>query len=107
LRPCPFEYFAASTVNEALDLISTKEDAKILAGKQSLLAVMRLRLLASKTIIDIGRIRELAYVREDTGTVKIGALTTHDTLENNQIIRANCVDTLRFFTEHKVVVSRW
>lgn len=87
MRPRPFDYYSASSLDEALNLLATTEDAKILAGGQSLIALMKFRLLSPKSVIDIGRIKELVYIREESGTIKLGALTTHDAIENNEVVR--------------------
>ncbi|MGI9008226.1 MAG: FAD binding domain-containing protein [Streptosporangiaceae bacterium] len=76
--PAPFTYQRAASVTEALDLAAEGgEDAKYLAGGHSLVPLMKLRLAVPETLIDIGRIAELSYVREEDGYVAIGALTTH------------------------------
>jgi aerobic carbon-monoxide dehydrogenase medium subunit len=80
--PAPFQYARPTTVEEALQAIAAGgEDVKILAGGQSLLPVMRLRLAAPETVVDIGRIPELRGVRDegsgDQGAIVIGAMTTH------------------------------
>lgn len=76
--PSAFEYVRPSSVDEAVSaLASAGEDAKILAGGQSLLPVMRLRLGNPSTVIDLGGIAELRGVREDGDAIVIGAMTTH------------------------------
>jgi carbon-monoxide dehydrogenase medium subunit len=76
--PAPFQYTRPTTVEEALQAIASGgEDVKILAGGQSLLPVMRLRLAAPETVVDIGRIPELRGVRDDGDAIVIGAMTTH------------------------------
>ncbi|MGC8556133.1 MAG: FAD binding domain-containing protein [Conexivisphaera sp.] len=88
MRPAPFEYYAPTSVEEALRLLSEKEGAKLLAGGQSLLALMKLRLLAPPALIDLNRIKELRYVREENGWVLIGAMTLYDELEQSPLIRS-------------------
>lgn len=87
LRPRPFEYYAPSTVNEALTLLSSKEEAKVLAGGQSLVTLMKLRLAAPMTLIDINGIRELAHIHEEGGVITVGALTRYDQLAESSLIR--------------------
>jgi len=87
MRPRPFDYYAPSSLKEALSLLSTSEDAKILAGGQSLITLMKLRLAAPSALIDINRISALDYVREENGMVSIGALTRHDKLASNHLIQ--------------------
>ena len=72
--PAPFDYVAPTTVEEALSaLAEAGEDAKVLAGGQSLLPVLRLRLAAPTLVVDLGRIEELRGVREDGDALVIGA----------------------------------
>ncbi len=80
--PPAFEYVRAASVDEALaHLAKYGDDARLLAGGHSLLPLMRLRLAAPRVLVDIGRIRELAYVRAEGGELAIGALTTHHAVE--------------------------
>ncbi|HXF36287.1 MAG TPA: FAD binding domain-containing protein, partial [Actinomycetota bacterium] len=77
--PAPFDYERADSVQHAIDLLSADEDAKLLAGGHSLLPLMRLRLARPSMLVDIGRLRDLSYVREEGDAVAIGALTRwHD-----------------------------
>ncbi len=86
--PAPFDYHRAGSVDEALRLLQDGgEDAKLLAGGHSLLPLMKLRLAAPPLLVDIGRLRELSFVREDGDTVVIGALTRHRDVETNAIVR--------------------
>ncbi len=70
-----------------MNLINTKEDSKFLAGGQSLIPMMKLRIVSPKALIDIKPIKELSSIKEEHGIVKIGALATHDEIERNSIIR--------------------
>ena len=86
-----FEYFDPKTVKEALPLLSQyKEEAKIIAGGQSLLVVMKQGLLATEYIIDIKGISDLDYINDDGKGVRIGALTLHRTIEKSPIIQKHC-----------------
>ena len=84
-----FEYFAPKTVEEALSLLSQhKEEAKIIAGGQSMLVVMRQGLLAPEYVVDIKGITALDYITYDEREgLKIGALTTHQAIEKSQLIQ--------------------
>ena len=73
--PPPFEYEVPSTIQEAVGLLDENENAKILAGGQSLLPMMKFRLANPALLIDINRIGGLEYIHEDGGYLKIGALT--------------------------------
>jgi len=88
--PPPFAYERAQDVEHALALLSAEPEAKLLAGGQSLLPLMRLRLARPATLVDIGRIRELAYVREEGEEVAIGALTRHHDLATSELLQAAC-----------------
>ncbi|MEM3073516.1 MAG: xanthine dehydrogenase family protein subunit M [Nitrososphaerales archaeon] len=88
--PRSFEYLRPSTLQEAVQLLDKYEESKILAGGQSLIALMKLRLASPKYIVDITRIPGLSYVKEEGNKILIGPLTTHDTVENSPIIRNKC-----------------
>ncbi len=84
-----FEYFPAKTVKEACDLLSQYgEEAKILGGGQSLVTLMNQNLVSPSYLIDIKDISELDYIRyDDEDGMRIGALTTHRSLETAEIVR--------------------
>ena len=85
--PAPFDYHVASSLEEAVGLLAQfGEDARILAGGHSLLPLMKLRLAEPKVLIDLGRLRDLAYIRTDGGVARIGALTTHADIEWSQVL---------------------
>jgi len=85
--PAPFEYVRPSSVDEAVQaLAAAGEDAKVLAGGQSLLPVLRMRLAAPTTLIDLGRVAELRGVREDGDALVIGAMTTHYDVQRDALV---------------------
>lgn len=88
MKPCSFKYIAPTTVNEALDALTSGEDARLLGGGQSLVPMMNFRLAQPELLIDLNRIPELAGidVRAD-GSVRIGAMTRHRTVERSDVIR--------------------
>ncbi|HVB33036.1 MAG TPA: xanthine dehydrogenase family protein subunit M [Patescibacteria group bacterium] len=87
--PEAFDYFAPKTLDEALRLVERHGDeAKLLAGGHSLLPLMKLRLSAPRYVIDIGRVKSLRAIREEEGTLVIGALTTHHELETSELVRS-------------------
>ena len=87
--PASFDYYAPTSVEEALQLLQEHGDeAKVLAGGHSLIPLLKLRLADPKVLIDIGRIPDLAYIRPHDGGVAIGALTTHHMLETSDLLRA-------------------
>lgn len=87
--PAPFNYEAPTTLGEALALLEQHGDeAKILAGGHSLLPMMKLRFAQPETLIDINNIPGLAYIKEEGGYLKIGALTREVELEESDIIHS-------------------
>lgn len=84
--PAAFEYFAPATVDEALALLREHSDAKVLAGGQSLMPALRLRLAAPEVIVDIQKIDDLRGVRDDGDALVIGTMTPHSTVESDPLI---------------------
>ncbi len=86
--PAPFEYSSPKTLSDAFTLLETSgPDSKILAGGQSLIPVMKLRLGQPSRLIDINNIQELSYLREADGYLRIGALTRMVDLESSDLIK--------------------
>ena len=91
MYPASFEYFRPSSVDEAIALLKRHgEDAKILAGGHSLIPAMKLRLAMPKYVVDIGRIGGLDYIREASGRIAIGAMTTHHAIEASALLAEKC-----------------
>ncbi len=88
--PQPFEYHAPESVSEALRLLAAHENSRVLAGGQSLIPIMKLRLSAPSHLIDLGRIAELNYIVETNGSVRIGAMSTHHQVEISETLRRKC-----------------
>jgi carbon-monoxide dehydrogenase medium subunit len=89
--PAQFDYISAKSLDEAVSLLAKhKDDAKLLAGGHSLLPAMKLRLMQPKVLIDISRIKDLNYIREDKGQIRIGAMTTHFQIESSDLLRRVC-----------------
>ena len=85
--PAAFEYARPTSIEEAVSaLAGGGEDAKILAGGQSFIPVLRLRLAAPSTVIDLGGVEELKTVTEDGGNIKIGSMVTHADVLTNELI---------------------
>jgi carbon-monoxide dehydrogenase medium subunit len=85
--PASFDYLRPSSIAEAVQAVgSAGEDAKVLAGGQSLLPVLRLRMSYPDTLIDLGGIAELRGVREDGQAIVIGSMTTHDEVTRNPLV---------------------
>lgn len=84
MKPPPFEYDDPRTLPEALSLLAEHgEDAKVLAGGQSLVPLLNFRLARPERLIDINDVAELDYLRLENGTLRIGALTRHSLLEGS------------------------
>src|SRR2546423_4055426 len=88
--PAQFDYARANTLDEALNLLAQNEDAKILAGGHSLIPAMKLRLIQPPLLVDIGRIKDLSYIREEDGQIHIGAMTTHYQIESSDLLKQIC-----------------
>jgi CO/xanthine dehydrogenase FAD-binding subunit len=88
LKPAPFEYLAADTLDQAVALLQDRgAEAKLLAGGQSLVPLMNLRLARPQSLIDLNPAKELAYVREQDGALTIGAMTRHHHVASSGLIR--------------------
>jgi carbon-monoxide dehydrogenase medium subunit len=89
--PASFEYFAPKTVAEALQLLARHgDDGKVLAGGQSLIPVLKLRLAAPSVVVDIGRIGDLSYLKSEGGVIRLGAMTTHAAIAKSSLIKESC-----------------
>jgi aerobic carbon-monoxide dehydrogenase medium subunit len=91
--PAAFDYEAPGSVEEALRLLASAGDreVKVLAGGQSLLPVLRLRMAAPDLVVDLGRIAELRGVRDEGDAIVIGAMTTHDDVTRERLIRQHAL----------------
>ena len=85
--PAPFEYEVAGTVDEARELLGSRDDAKALAGGHSLLPLLRLRAVRPTLLVDIGRIDGLSYVRDVGSQLAIGALTRHHDVATSPLMQ--------------------
>jgi len=87
--PAPFDYAAADSAEQALALLGEHGDeAKLLAGGQSLLPLIKLRLAVPSVVIDVSRARDLSYVRDEGDALAIGALTRHHDVANSDAVRS-------------------
>jgi carbon-monoxide dehydrogenase medium subunit len=86
--PGSFDYHSPKTLAEALDLLGKNpDDAKVLSGGQSLLPLLKLRLGSTGHLVDIGRIPDLEYIREDGGFLRIGGRTREAAIEHSDLVR--------------------
>ena len=88
--PAPFEYKRADSVDEAIHALADEPEAKLLAGGHSLLPLMKLRLARPSLLVDISRLEDLKYVKDDGDRVAIGALTRHHDVANSEVLQELC-----------------
>lgn len=87
MTPKKFDYYAPTSLTEAIQLLQEKDESKVLAGGQSLLALMKLRLAAPQSLIDISKLEGLSYIKQEKDYVAIGTLTTHDSVEHSDLLK--------------------
>lgn len=85
--PKKFDYYAPGSLQEAIQLLRQNGEAKVLAGGQSLLPLMKLRLAAPTALVDISKLADLSYIRDEGDYLAIGALVTHDAVEHDGTIK--------------------
>jgi len=89
--PAAFDYTVAESAEQAISLLGEHGDeAKLLAGGHSLIPMMKYRLATPTMVIDVGRIDDLSYIRQENGHVAIGALTRHAQLETSDVLAQAC-----------------
>jgi len=89
MKPAPFDYFDPRSVEEAVSLLREHgEDAKIMAGGQSLMPLLNMRMARPEALIDLSRVEGLEYIREEGGALAIGAMTTKRAVERSELVRS-------------------
>jgi len=89
--PASFDYVRAGSADEAVAALAEHgDDAKILAGGMSLIPLMKLRLATPTVLVDVGRVRDLSYIRDGGDHVAIGALTRHRDVETSDLLAQQC-----------------
>jgi carbon-monoxide dehydrogenase medium subunit len=89
--PLAFDYEVAESVDHAIELLGQHgEEAKLLAGGHSLLPIMKLRLAAPAVLVDLGRLEDLKYVRDEGDHIAVGAMTRHTDVEHDQLLQEQC-----------------
>ena len=89
--PASFDYHAPTSLQEALRLLGSSGDVKVLAGGQSLIPILKLRLAAPEVIVDLGRIESLRGIREDGDALVIGAMTSHDDVARSSLVATHAL----------------
>jgi len=90
MKPPPFSYHDPRTVAEVVALLDTLENAKLLAGGQTLMPMLNMRFVLPDHIIDLNKVEGLSYIRETGGTLEIGAMTRQRELEFSDLVRRKC-----------------
>src|SRR4051812_16300699 len=89
MKPAPFDYVRPASLAEACALLAADEDARLIAGGQTLVPMLAMRLARPASLIDILRLPELAGIREENGTIVVGATTRQAQAERDSVIRAS------------------
>jgi aerobic carbon-monoxide dehydrogenase medium subunit len=90
MKPPPFSYHDPRTVADTVSLLGSLENAKLLAGGQSLMPMLNMRYVLPDNIIDINRVDGLSYIREQNGALEIGAMTRQRDIEFSDAVRERC-----------------
>ncbi len=90
MKPPPFKYIRPTSIEEALAAIANNEDAKVLTGGQSLIPMMGLRVISPSELIDMNGIIDLAYIKETTDEIQIGAMTRHNDVKASALVAEHC-----------------
>ena len=90
MKPASFDYFRAEKIDDALMALAANSESQVLAGGQSLIAMMNLRLAKPGSLIDINRLTDLDYIRPEGAELAIGALTRHTTAATSTVIAEFC-----------------
>jgi carbon-monoxide dehydrogenase medium subunit len=90
MKPPPFQYHDPRTVAEAVGLLGKLENAKLLAGGQSLMPMLNMRFVLPDHVIDLNRVEGLSYIKESGGVLEIGAMTRQHEVEFSNLVRKRC-----------------
>ena len=90
MKPPPFQYHDPKTLAEAVGLLGTLDNAKLLAGGQSLMPMLNMRFVLPDHVIDLNRVEGLSYIKEAGGALEIGAMTRQRDLEFSDLVKAKC-----------------
>ncbi len=90
MKPPPFSYYDPETIADVIGLLGSHENTKLLAGGQSLMAMLNMRFVLPDHVIDLNRVKELSYIRDADGVLEIGAMTRQRDIEFSDTVRARC-----------------
>ena len=90
MKPPPFSYHDPRTVSDAVGLLGKLDNAKVLAGGQSMMPMLNMRFLQPDHVIDINKVDGLSYIREANGALEVGAMTRQRELEFSDVVRKRC-----------------
>lgn len=90
MKPPPFSYYDPETIADVLGLLASHENSKLLAGGQSLMPMLNMRFVLPDHVIDLNRVKELAYMHETDSTLKVGAMTRQREIEYADVVRKRC-----------------
>ena len=87
MKPVPFNYLCAYSLEEALHHLHGNENAKVIAGGQSLMPMLNFRVVQPSLLVDISKLVELDYIKEVNGRIVIGALTRHTIVGSSELVK--------------------
>ena len=88
--PASFDYSAPDSLSAALQLLADNPESKVLAGGQSLIPILKLRLAEPSQVVDLAGVADLHFIAEDNGNIRIGAMTTHQQVESSELLKEKC-----------------
>lgn len=86
MKPPPFRYHDPTTISEVIGILSSQEEVKLLAGGQSLMPMMSMRYVMPSHVVDLNRVEELSYIREDGDHLRMGAMTRQRDIEFSELV---------------------
>ena len=90
MKPPPFTYHDPRSIDDAVALLAEKDNAKILAGGQSLMPMLNMRFVLPDDVIDINQIDDFSYIREDGDALVFGGMTRQRDIEYSDLVAARC-----------------
>lgn len=87
MKPPPFEYFAPTSLDDAVQMLGSYDNAKLLAGGQSLVPMLNMRFVMPEQVIDLNRVAELTFIRDEGDEIIIGAMTRQRAIERSALLR--------------------